>query len=470
MPKKVALLIGVSEYGDGIPPLSASPNDVEAMGRILADPNLGGFDEVKPLINPDPITMQIEIKWLFDKREKEDLLLLFFSGHGITDDNNHLYLTTRITAKDNFDATAVPASFVQKQSLNSRAKRQVMILDCCYSGAFADGWQAKSVGVDIKRELGAQGRVVLTSSTATQTSFQQEGSTLSLYTQYLVEGIETGAADRDGDGKIHVQELHNYAKGKVQDVKPNMKPEIILDKEGFNILLAQAQKNPEAEYRKIVERYASHGEISSTARLILRKKQQELGIADDKAAEIESQVLSPFHQRLRNLEIYREAFKEAIEYRYPLAQKAIDELKDLQEAYGLRDEDVALMKKEITAEKEAEYQKQQEPTKQQQVNEFETQPQQQQPTPITSSKSPDDTNDLSSESTAPFKSHEHPFYYAGAELKAMGQEKADEYCRSMYNTLVAQGAVPSGAKHVWAHLDAGQCVYNKYIFGFGISF
>jgi uncharacterized caspase-like protein len=56
---------------------------------------------------------------------------------------------------------------------DSRCKRQVVILDCCYSGAFAAGWQPKSGGaVDIKREFGGEGRAVLTSSTALQKSFE----------------------------------------------------------------------------------------------------------------------------------------------------------------------------------------------------------------------------------------------------------------------------------------------------------
>ena len=354
-------MIGVSEYGEGIPPLSAAPNDVEAMQRVLADPYLGSFDEVKPLINPNETEMKTAILQLFDNRDKEDLLLLFFSGHGITDDDEHLYLTTRGTSKDYFRATAVPANFVHKESYYSRAKRQVIILDCCYSGAFASGWQAKSVGVDIKRELGGEGRVVLTSSTATQVSFQQEGATLSLYTQYLVEGIETGAADTDGNGDIYVHELHNYAKSKVQNVKPNMKPDIILDREGFNILLAKARKNAEAEYRQIVEKYAKNGEMSKACRLILQQKQQELGIANAVAAEIEREVLEPFRrQRLINLDLYREAFREAVEYRYPLAQSSRDELKELQDVYGLKDEEVAIIEKEIIAENEGEYRREEE--------------------------------------------------------------------------------------------------------------
>ncbi len=181
MPKKVALLIGISEYGEGIPLLKAPPNDVVAIQRVLQNPQMGGFDEVTPLINPEPVAMQQAIQRLFRNAGKEDLALLFFSGHGITDDENNLYLATSITAKEHFEATAVSANFIQRLSKNSYAKRQVMILDCCYSGAFAEGWQAKSVGIDLQRELGAQGRVVLTSATATQTSFEQEGAKLSLY-------------------------------------------------------------------------------------------------------------------------------------------------------------------------------------------------------------------------------------------------------------------------------------------------
>jgi uncharacterized caspase-like protein len=78
MAKKVALLIGVSQYEAGLPPLLAAPNDVEAMQRVLQDPNIGGFDEVKPLIDPDPVTMQKAIGKLLRGCQREDLALVFF--------------------------------------------------------------------------------------------------------------------------------------------------------------------------------------------------------------------------------------------------------------------------------------------------------------------------------------------------------------------------------------------------------
>ena len=250
---------------------------------------------------------------------------------------------------------------IEKEYLESYAKRQVIVLDCCYSGAFAEGWQAKTVGLELEKELGAEGRVVLTSSTATQTSFQQEGEKLSLYTQYLVEGIETGAADQDEDGKIYAYELHDYAKAKVQEVKPKQKPGIILDKEGFNILLSQAPvDDPELYFRKLVEKYATEGQITVAGNYILGVKQQELGITKDRSDEIINEVLAPYRKRLENVELYKKAFTEAVEQNYPLTERLLNEIQDFQDILGLEDQDIAQVKEQILAEKKAEYQNQQE--------------------------------------------------------------------------------------------------------------
>ena len=355
MAKKVALLIGVSEYGEGIPSLSAPRNDVAAMKRVLENPKMGGFDEVETLTNPDPTAMQLEVQKIFADRRKDDLVLLFFSGHGITDDNNRLYLATKGTSKDFYEATSVPASFIQNISLKSYAKRQAIVLDCCYSGAFAEGWQTKSVGIDLEKELGAEGRVVLTSSTATQTSFQQEDQEFSLYTKYLVEGIETGAADKEGNGKIYAHELHDYAKAKVQEVKPKQKPEIIIDREGFNILISLAPVNdPELIFRKLVEKYATKGQIMVTGNYILQVKRQELGITEEKSDTIINEVLAPYRQRIENIELYTKAYTKAVAQNYPLTERLLNELKDLEDVLGLEDKDIAQIQQQILARKEYE--------------------------------------------------------------------------------------------------------------------
>jgi formylglycine-generating enzyme required for sulfatase activity len=53
---KVALLIGISEYEPGLNTLPAAVKDVEAMKRVLAHPEMGGFalPKAKIDLNPDP--------------------------------------------------------------------------------------------------------------------------------------------------------------------------------------------------------------------------------------------------------------------------------------------------------------------------------------------------------------------------------------------------------------------------------
>ncbi|MEG3955069.1 caspase, EACC1-associated type [Microcoleus sp. herbarium2] len=353
---KVALLIGVSEYEPGLNPLSAAVKDVAAMQRVLLDPEMGGFDQVKPLTNPDPQVMQYEIETLFSGRDKDDLVLLFFSGHGIKDDSGRLYFASRITRKNNkgdlIRSTAVPTSFVHDIMNNSRCRRQAIILDCCFSGAFDPSLQAKDDGsVDLRSQLGAEGRVVLTSSSSTEYSFEQQGADLSLYTRYLVEGIETGAADHNEDGFVSILELHEYAASKVRETAPKMTPKIIVLKDkGFEIVLSKARvTDPKLRYRKAASRSANAGSIRPAGRAFLNTLRQQLGLTSEEALEIETEVLRPYQERLANLQNYREALIAEAEHEYPLSEEAREDINRLQELLGLRDVDVLPIQQKIEA-------------------------------------------------------------------------------------------------------------------------
>ncbi len=352
---KVALLIGVSQYGPGFNQLTASVNDVEAMQRVLQHPDMGNFDEVQPLIDPDPQEMGTAIEKLFGDGSRDDLLLLFFSGHGVKDESGNLYLATRTTRKNDrgglIRSTAIASRFVNEIMSDSRARRQVVILDCCFSGAFGDGLLAKDdSSVDVRRQLGGEGRVVLTSSTSTQYSFEQQGSDLSIYTRYLVEGIETGAADLDEDEVISVDELHEYANIKVQKASPAMKPEIYTVKEGYKIIIAKVPiGDPKLKYRKEVERYVHGGKISPVGRRILNARRDSLGLLAEEAATIEAEVLTPYREYKKKLHEYEQALVEAIQHEYPLSDYTRGELRDLQQVLSLRDEDIAPIEMRITS-------------------------------------------------------------------------------------------------------------------------
>ena len=344
---KFALLIGVGEYrSTAFAKLAAAVPDVIAMQAVLQDPAVGGFAiaDVMTLLNPEPQQMREALERLFSERKSDDLLVLYFSGHGVVDDAGRFHLTTAHTQKGLLNSTAIAASFIHGLMENSRSKRQVVILDCCFSGAFAKGMMAKGDAVNFQAQLGGKGRAVLTSSSATEYSFEQKEAELSVYTQYVVEGLRTGIADKDGDGWISVDELHEFAKAKVQETSPAMQPKIYAAEEGYKIILAKApMRDPELEYRKAVEQWAvkRQGKLSEPILMALEEKQRQWGVNSALALAIRQEVLRPYEEEFAaKLQKYQQALQQNLRSGNQLSKADWEDLQYFQRTLGLTDENI----------------------------------------------------------------------------------------------------------------------------------
>lgn len=354
---KVALLIGVSEYEFTLNPLPAATKDVQVVKEVLQNPEIGGFNEadINTLRNPEPQKMREAMEALFANPscKEDDLLLLYFSGHGFVDENNGaLHLASYSTKRESLKSTAIPAEFIHGLMGASRSKQQVVILDCCYSGAFAQGMLAKGGEVNLMSQLGGQGRAVLTSSSMTEYSFEQKGADLSVYTRYLVEGIQTGAADRDGDGWISIDELHGYTSSKVHETAPAMRPRIYAIEEGYKIIVAKAPVgDPNLQYRKEVERWAQQkrGKLSIVPLKILEEQRKKLNLSFEEADIIRIEVLQPYREFEEKLKEYEKVFIDAIRQELPLSEETSNDLETYQRFLGLREEDIASLKERITS-------------------------------------------------------------------------------------------------------------------------
>ncbi len=99
---RFALIIGNSEYKDNnLAKLITPGADVEAFARVLENPEIGGFDAVVRLINKPASIIRREIsRFLTHKKRRNDLLLLYFSGHGVLDEQGRLYLAAQDTERD----------------------------------------------------------------------------------------------------------------------------------------------------------------------------------------------------------------------------------------------------------------------------------------------------------------------------------------------------------------------------------
>ncbi|OPG12991.1 caspase family protein [Microbispora sp. GKU 823] len=226
-----ALIVAGDEYRDpGLRRLRAPARDAEALARVLGDPAIGGF-HVRTLLNEPTHVVSEMVEEFFTDRAPDDVLLLHFSCHGVKDDNGELYFATPTTKLNRLGATAVSAEFVSRRMSRSRSRRMILLLDCCYAGAWARGAVPRAgMGVHVEEQFGGRGRVVITASNAMEYAF--DGTELadaqeqapSVFTRALVEGLESGDADRDQDGYVGIDELYDYVYDKVRQTTPGQTP------------------------------------------------------------------------------------------------------------------------------------------------------------------------------------------------------------------------------------------------------
>ncbi len=244
MSGKFALIIGNTEYIDpGLAQLTAPGKDAEDFARILKDKDLCAFDEVKIVLNQLSLSVIEIVDEFFDQKKPDDMLVLYFSGHGVRDEMGLLYLAVKNTIRSRLRSTAIRSDYIREAMDQSRSKRQILILDCCNSGAFPQGTKAEVGGtMGMTRAFQGYGRFVLTASDATQ--FAWEGDKVigqtdnSLFTHFLVKGLE-GDADSDGDGKITIDELYDYAYDQISRVTPKQTPTKSASKQEGEIILRQ---------------------------------------------------------------------------------------------------------------------------------------------------------------------------------------------------------------------------------------
>jgi uncharacterized RDD family membrane protein YckC len=226
-----ALIVASDAYTDpGLRRLRAPASDARALAAVLRDPGIGGF-EVRTLLNEPAHEVNLAVEEFFADRRPDDLLLVHFSCHGVKDEAGELYFAASNTQLGRLGSTAVAADFVNRRMSRSRSRRVVLLLDCCYAGAFERGMTARAgAGVGIEEQFGGRGRAVITASSAMEYAF--EGDELadtrelapSVFTSALVEGLETGEADRDQDGLVALDELYDYVYDKVREATPNQTP------------------------------------------------------------------------------------------------------------------------------------------------------------------------------------------------------------------------------------------------------
>ena len=248
---RLALVVATGAYtaDPGLRRLRAPARDADDLAQVLADPGIGGF-AVTTVIDQPAQQVRLAIDdFLFD-RGTGDLLLVYLSCHGLLDARRRLYFAATDTRKDRLGSTGIESAWVLDQLEHCRARRQVLILDSCFSGAFAHGAKGEAdLGLRDRFVGQGRGRVVLTASTATEYSFEGDPTDAatpagSVFTATLVQGLRTGAADADHDGHVSVDDAYTYVFDQVQAVGAAQTPQRWLYGAEGQILLARNPAGP----------------------------------------------------------------------------------------------------------------------------------------------------------------------------------------------------------------------------------
>ncbi|WP_327429587.1 caspase family protein [Streptomyces sp. NBC_01236] len=201
-----AILIGNAEFPDApeLRRLLGPANDVAQLRAALTDPVVGmPWDVTDVPLNSTSAEIREALDTFFDQAASHDQLLLYYTGHGVLDQRNELYLCARDTTVERMRSRAVEHSFVNKLMDDCAARTIIVVLDCCFSGS------AAVKGADPAAQFAGHGRYVMTSCGQIETAADATGENEpSPFTAHLVAGLRHGAVGEDGH--VTVEDVYRY--------------------------------------------------------------------------------------------------------------------------------------------------------------------------------------------------------------------------------------------------------------------
>jgi tetratricopeptide (TPR) repeat protein len=222
-----ALLIGVSKY-QRLPEdqwLHFAASDATLFEKHVLSPRGGALppENVVTLTDEKATTAALRNAFqtfLKGRATKKDTVLILIAGHGTveTPGSKGAYILTHDSDPQDLAGTAMPMAEVQKLVDQELAKvgRVAVFVDVCRSGNIGS---IKNTTVNaVVEKLGeAEGEIMgIMASRPKELSFEgdQWGGGHGVFSYFLLKALE-GAADKNNDGRVDVNELINYVQAEV---------------------------------------------------------------------------------------------------------------------------------------------------------------------------------------------------------------------------------------------------------------
>ncbi|MBC9715630.1 caspase family protein [Streptomyces sp. TRM66268-LWL] len=198
-----AVLIGTSSYRH-LPQLPAVETNLVDLAAEFCDPTVWGLPVEHCTIVADPVGVPALLDPVHQAgNEATDTFLVYYAGHGMRDtDSADLYLGLS-ESRDNMGYTAVAYQHLRAAVRASRARRKIVILDCCFSGRAASALGGQAI---LAAEAAVDGAYVLTASPRDRVALAPDGERHTAFTGELLGILREGVPD--GPDLIDLETLY----------------------------------------------------------------------------------------------------------------------------------------------------------------------------------------------------------------------------------------------------------------------
>ncbi|TNE64087.1 MAG: peptidase C14 caspase catalytic subunit p20 [Bacteroidetes bacterium] len=220
-----AVVAGVASY-DHMPVLRYTDDDAYRFYAFLKSLEGGALpdDQVRILIDEEATRDHLlsTLKEVFDKAGPNDLVMFYFSGHGL----NGSFLPFDFDGYNNkINHEEIAALFNQ-----CKAKYKLCLADACHSGSIFAMRSGETEPV-LERyystlSKSVSGTALIMSSKADETSLESAGLRQGVFSHFLIRGLK-GEADKNQDKIVSVQEIYEYIYDNVRAYTGNRQSPVI---------------------------------------------------------------------------------------------------------------------------------------------------------------------------------------------------------------------------------------------------
>ena len=222
-----AVVIGISSYNH-MPALRYTDDDAYRIYAFLKSPEGGALadEQIRILIDEDATAEKIRsaMREIFSKAGKNDLVMLYFSGHGLRGS----FLPIDYNGYNN----KLEHEELKQILDSSPAKYKLCIADACHSGSLLTMAEktgtVRNVLEDYYKSLAESegGSALIMSSKSEETSLESSGLRQGVFTHFLIRGMK-GEADKDANKIVTIEELFNFVDENVRAYTQNRQSPLI---------------------------------------------------------------------------------------------------------------------------------------------------------------------------------------------------------------------------------------------------